>query len=151
MRLWIDGDSCPALLREFLLRSCEKRGILLYFVTVQPIRLPNSPAATLVRIAPGDQSVDGHILAQARPGEDLVLTRDIPLAEELVNKGVAVLNPGGVLYTHENVHARKLERDLKAELRQLGMLPQRGSSYSKKDLGDFANAWDRVLRSMGKG
>ena len=79
-----------------------------------------------------------------QPG-DLVITADVPLADEVLAKQGAALNPRGTLYTTENIKDHLQRRDMREELRASGMVGGGPESYGKKDLQDFANALDRYV------
>ena len=80
---------------------------------------------------------------------DRVITADIPLADEVITKGGAALNPRGMLYTKENIKDRLSRRDMMEELRSSGPLLEGVSGgpkpLDKKDVQAFANALDRFL------
>lgn len=144
-RVWVDGDSCPRELRDFLLRSADKRGFDLIFVGNRPLGIKEEGRVGVVRVAKGEGMADTYILEHIDPGTDLVVTRDIPLAAELVERGVAVLNDRGTVYEQENVHARLRERDLKAELRGQGLIQEGRRTYGPKEIRAFAAAFDRMI------
>lgn len=97
----------------------------------------------------GDQSADLYIVENAG-ADDLVITRDIPLADQLVGKDIAVLNDRGILYTPENIKERLSVRNFMYELREYGGGVERHSTFGPKEKQAFANAFDRQLRKMLK-
>jgi uncharacterized protein YaiI (UPF0178 family) len=97
---------------------------------------------------PGEGSADNRIVELARPG-DLALTRDLPLAERLVEKGVRVLDDRGRVYSKENVRELRSLRDFMVGLAENRLGMERSASYGKKELKAFADSLDRELTKMG--
>jgi hypothetical protein len=103
-----------------------------------------APDIDFVQVSSGEGSADQYILAHVEPA-DIAITRDIPLAAELVERGVIVLNDRGNVYTGENVRERLSIRDFMAELRGGGVYESSGRTYSSREVRAFANAFDREL------
>ncbi|MCX7026164.1 MAG: DUF188 domain-containing protein [Spirochaetes bacterium] len=154
MTIWVDGDSLPRDLRILLLRRQGKelspgKKITLRFVSVRP--LPDIPDELALQVESGPDAADDVILAAAVPG-DLIVTRDIPLAERVVSKGLACINDRGGVFTKTAVSERLSLRDAAAELRLLGLAPvsPKGSSRTARDVKRFADALDRTLAGLRK-
>ena len=132
-----------------VLRFSARLGIKTVFAANRPI--PGIPKETaLMEICPpGEGAADDHIAALARPG-DLVLTRDLPLAERLVEAGIAVLDDRGRIFTKENIRERRSIRDFVVGLAENGLGTERTASYGKKELNSFANSLDRELSRLMK-
>ena len=89
--------------------------------------------------------------SQAGPSRgDLVVTHDIPLAAELVAKGITALNPRGELYTAENVRQQLSMRDFMDSLRGAGVDTGGPSAYDARDARAFANQLDRLLARVAR-
>lgn len=145
MTIWADADSLPRDVRDILLRRGGAR-----FVASK--RIPGLPPEAFVLVEQGPDAADAHIEESASPG-DLVVTRDIPLAERLAERGIAVINDSGAVYTAENAAERRSLRDRMAELRNLGLAPEspRGSSRGPRETKRFADALDRTLSKLARG
>ncbi|MEI6876139.1 MAG: DUF188 domain-containing protein [Spirochaetota bacterium] len=158
MTVWADGDSLPAELR----RMIERRAAIeverartgtkaiecrLVYVASRPIRI--EAPAELILVESGADAADDRMVELSSPG-DLAITRDLPLAERLAEKGLSVLNDRGDVFTRETVKERRSLRDGAVELRALGLIPEspRRRSYGPRELKDFANAFDRELTRM---
>src|SRR5262249_46416258 len=98
MRIWIDGDACPRMVKEAVYKAALRLQIPTTLVANQPIGYPRSPLVDRVTVGKEIDAADRHIAAQATPG-DLTVTADIPLAATLVGKGVAVIDPRGTVYS----------------------------------------------------
>jgi uncharacterized protein YaiI (UPF0178 family) len=152
MQILVDADSCPREAREMLLRFSARLGIKTTFAANRPIpgiASPGLPKDTAVMelCPPGEGAADNRIAELARPG-DLVLTRDLPLAERLVDAGVLVLDDRGRVFTKENIRERRSIRDFVVGLAENGLETERTASYGKKELNAFANSLDRELSRL---
>lgn len=143
-RIWIDGDSVARPARRLVERHAGRRGYELIVVADRPIPLSDEENVSSVELESGAEAVDNHLLTHASPGE-LVVTRDIPLAEKLLERGVYVLNDRGEEFSEENIGRRKSERDMMQLLRESGAVASHGSSYGKADLKSFADSFDIFL------
>lgn len=148
--VWIDADNCVREAREFVERAACRERVRAVFVADRPIRTADSPQIEHVLVASGDQQSDTFIQERVQAG-DIVVTRDIPLAAELVEQGIVVLNDRGTVWTAENVRERLSMRDFKEEMREQGLAPKRMQRYNKRDAAQFVAALDReITRSTAK-
>ena len=100
MHILVDADACPNLIKEILFRAAERVQIPLTLVANQYLRTPPSKLIRAIQVPAGFDAADKYIVQQVQAG-DLVITADIPLAAEVVEKKALALNPGGELYTKE--------------------------------------------------
>ena len=142
MHIWVDADACPRPVKDVLFRASRRTGVPCTLVANQPMGVPSHVRTVLV--SQGFDVADHHIAEHAVPG-DLVITADIPLAAEVVDKGCLAINPRGQIYTEANVKDRLATRDLMDELRSTGMETGGPPAFSKKDIQAFANSLDRLL------
>jgi len=152
MQILVDADSCPREAREMVLRFSARLHIKTVFAANRPI--PGIPGAQNETVfmelcPPGEGAADDRIVALARPG-DLVVTRDLPLAERLVDAGILVLDDRGRTFTEEDIRERRSLRDFAVGLAENGLDMERTASYGKKELNAFANSLDRVLTRLTK-
>lgn len=144
MRIWVDADACPNVIKEILFRASERTQVPLTLVANQPTRIPTSPLIRQVQVSSGFDEADRRIVELVAPG-DLVITADIPLAAKVIEKGALALNPRGELYTEDNVRERLAMRNLMDELRGGGLITGGPAVLNQGDRQAFANALDRVL------
>jgi hypothetical protein len=150
MKLMIDGDSCPRRLRRIVERAAYRTGVSLIIAADRPIPLQEqrqSPhGVEQILAASGSGGADELLVERAGPG-DIVVTRDFPLAERLVERGAVVLDDRGGVYTGENIAARRSERDRMMELREMGIVPEeeRRGGPGEREIKAFADALDRLL------
>jgi len=142
--LWVDADACPGAIREILYRAAQRVQLPLVLVANNPPRVPPSPWISTRQVAAGYDEADKYIAAQAAAG-DLVITADIPLAAELIGKGVVVLSPRGEAFTRDNVRQRLNMRDFMETLRASGEQGGGPPPLGERDKQAFANALDRFL------
>ncbi len=144
MKIWVDADACPVVIKEILFRTAKRTKIELSLVANRPVKIPAAANISFVRVAPGLDVADNEIVKRLSPG-DLVITADIPLAAEVIDKGGYGLNPRGELYTAENVRERLSMRDFMTELRAGGMEAGGPPPLTVQDKQRFANSLDRFL------
>lgn len=144
MKIWVDADACPVVIKEILFRAAKRTRIETTLVANQFIRVPTSPYLSSIQVASGFDVADDEIVARVSVG-DLVITADIPLAAEVIEKGGHALNPRGELYTTENIKARLNMRDFMDTMRGSGIQTGGPKELSQSDRQAFANALDRLL------
>lgn len=149
MRVWIDADACPRLARDQVVKFALKRGFEVVLVAGQAVARPNFACVKLVVVPSGPDAADDHLVEHAVPGE-LVICSDIPLADRLVKKGVAALDPRGREFDERNMGDKLATRNLFADLRDLGQMGGGQAAYADKDRQAFANALDRILTRLSK-
>jgi uncharacterized protein len=149
MRIWVDADACPKVIKEILFRAAKRAQVQVTLVANQSLRTPASQHIRSVQVSSGFDVADNEIVKQVA-ADDLVITADIPLAAQVVEKGAYALNPRGELYTIENVKARLSLRDFMANLRDSGVPTGGPPPLSLSDRQAFANHLDRLLAKRGK-
>lgn len=146
LRIWVDADACPAVVKDILFRAADRCAVQVTLVANQMLRTPPSRWVNAVQVPRGFDVADAYIAEQAVAG-DLVITGDIPLAAEVLKKGAAVLNPRGERYTEATIGERLAMRDMLEELRTSGVATGGPAAFSQADRRAFGNALDRFLRT----
>jgi uncharacterized protein YaiI (UPF0178 family) len=146
-KVWVDADACPKVIKEILFRAADRAQVHLTLVANQPLSVPGSKFINSVQVAAGFDVADNLIVQEANIG-DLVVTADIPLAAELVEKGCLALNPRGELYTRENIRQRLNMRDFMDTMRGSGMVSGGPPPLSQSDRQAFANQLDSYLQRI---
>jgi len=149
MNIWVDADACPVIIKEILFKAADRTGVPLTLVANQPVHVPPSPNIRMVQVASGFDVADNEIVKRAVAG-DLVITSDIPLASEVIEKGAHALNPRGEMYTPENIKARLNMRDFMDTMRASGVHTGGPSAFSQSERNAFANQLDRFLTKHKK-
>ena len=147
MKIWVDADACPKVIREILYRAAERTSTPLVLVANQPLAVPASTFISSRTVGQGIDVADSAIIGWAEPG-DLVVTADIPLAAALVDKGVTGINPRGELYSTENVHQQLSMRNFMDALRGAGVQTGGPPAFDQRAARAFANQLDRLLAQV---
>lgn len=150
MQIWVDADACPNVIKDILFRAAVRMEMPLTLVANQPVRVPPSPYIKTMQVAAGFDEADRRIAELVQSG-DLVITADIPLAADVIEKGGHALNPRGELYTPDNIRERLTMRDFMDTLRASGVNTGGPAPLDQGDRKTFANQLDRLLRSHGGG
>ena len=146
MQIWVDADACPAAIKEILFRAAERTGTRVTLVANQYINTPRSKYVSCVQVPRGFDIADNEIVMRSEKG-DLVITSDIPLADEVISKGCLALSPRGELFTEENIKARLNIRDFMETMRSSGMHTGGPASLGSSDKHAFGNQLDRWLQN----
>lgn len=144
MKIWVDADACPAAIKEILFRAVERVEIELTLVANQPLRTPPSRFIKLLQVPPGFDIADNEIIKRVAAG-DLVITSDIPLAAQAIEKDAHAISPRGELFSKENIKARLNMRDFMDTMRASGINSGGPPALSLSDRQTFANHLDRLL------
>ncbi|RSE99806.1 YaiI/YqxD family protein [Achromobacter aegrifaciens] len=144
MHIWVDADACPAVIKDILFRAAQRWQLPLTLVANQMLYTPPSPLIRAVQVPRGFDVADAHIAERASEG-DLVITGDIPLAAQVLEKGAMALNPRGERYTPDTIRERLALRDMMEELRASGVDTGGPAAFSQADRKAFANQLDTLL------
>lgn len=144
MHIYVDADACPVLIREILFRAAKRTGITLTLVANQFIKVPESAHIRSLQVEQGFDIADNEIVRRCAAG-DLVITSDIPLAAEVIEKGGLALSSRGELFTANNIRSRLNIRDFMETMRSSGVQTGGPPPLSATDRQQFANHLDRIL------
>jgi len=144
VKIWVDTDACPVVIKEILFRASERTKIDMTLVANHSMRIPPSRYITFLHVTQGFDVADNEIVKRLDAG-DLVITGDIPLAAEVIEKGGYALNPRGEMYTTANIKQRLAMRDLMDSLRSSGVDIGGPSAMNQADRQKFANNLDSFL------
>lgn len=147
MTIWVDADACPVVIKEILYRAADRTGTATVLVANQLLRVPPSPHIRAVQVPAGFDVADNHIAQQAQPG-DIVVTADIPLAAQVVEKGALALNPRGELYTDATIREALALRNFMSELRDSGVETGGPAAFNQRDRQAFAAQLDKLLQRL---
>ena len=148
MRIWVDADACPRVIKEILFRAAERKQVQLTLVANQPVKVPPFAHIRSVQVSAGFDVADNEIVKRCNSG-DLVITSDIPLAAEAIDKGAKALSPRGELLTESNVRPRLNMRDFMDTMRSSGVHMGGPPPLSQRDRMQFANHLDAWLAKAG--
>lgn len=144
MKIWVDADACPKTIKEILFRAAIRTQTKLILVSNHALSTPASPFISKIQVIAGFDVADNRIIQNLEPG-DLVVTADIPLADEVISKAGIALNPRGELYSKANIKERLSLRNFSADLRSSGVQTGGPSALSKNEIQRFANALNLIV------
>ncbi|HEY0590047.1 MAG TPA: YaiI/YqxD family protein [Pseudoduganella sp.] len=144
MHIWVDADACPAVIKDILFRVADRTQIAVTLVANQLMRVPGSRFIRALQVPAGADAADAEIVERVSAG-DIVVTADIPLAAQVLEKGGLPLNPRGEWYTKETIAQQLTMRSFMEELRGAGVDTGGPAAFSQGDRQNFANALDREL------
>lgn len=149
MKIWVDADACPKVIKEILFRAADRWQVNVILVANQLIAVPRSAFIRAVQVPAGFDVADNEIVRLSEAG-DLVVTADIPLAAEVIAKQAIALNPRGELYSPENIRERLNMRDFMDTLRASGIESGGPPAFSLADRQAFASQLDRLMAKRPK-
>ena len=149
MKIWVDADACPNVIKDILFRAAKRTETKMILVANACITTPSSPFISTVRVEQGFDRADDYIV-QHMEAYDLVITADIPLAASVVEKQGIAINPRGEMYTENNMKQRLGIRDMMEVLRGSGVNIGGPPTFSQKEKTAFANALDKILAKSKK-
>ena len=144
MKIWVDADACPNVIKDILFRASKRRHIPITLVANQPLQQSASSLITTIQVPAGLDAADHRIVEEMEAG-DLVITADIPLAAAVIERGAYALNPRGELYTKENIRGALNMRDFMDTLRSSGVQTGGPAPLGATDRKQFADSLDRFL------
>ncbi len=144
MRIWVDADACPQVIKEILYRAADRVQVLTTLVANSALRIPPSDFIRTVRVSQGSDVADHRIVQEVEPG-DLVVTADMPLAAAVIARGAHALDPRGELYSEDNVRERLAIRNLMQDLRATGTLIDGPAPFGPRERRLFADHLDHLL------
>ena len=144
MNIWVDADACPNVIKEILFRLADRAKVMVTLVANQTLSIPESNYIRAMQVMQGFDVADDEIVKRAEQG-DIVITSDIPLADECITKGCFVLSPRGEQFTKETIKAKLTMRDFLDTLRGSGEQSGGPPPFSQTDRREFANQIDRLV------
>ncbi|ETT03332.1 hypothetical protein EC835_103184 [Providencia alcalifaciens] len=149
MVIWVDADACPKVIKEVLYRAADREKVQITFVANQRLSVPPSMFLKTLQVPAGFDVADNEIVLRAQAG-DLVITADIPLAAEVMEKGAVALNPRGERYSEATIRERLTIRDFMDTMRASGVQTGGPASLNQRDRQQFANELDKWLLQRRK-
>ena len=147
MKLYIDADALPNMLKPILLRAIDKQQIDTFVVSNKKVTIGNSQYITYIIVDAGADVADNHIIELVKEN-DLVITADIPLADRTISKNANAIDHRGELYTKDNIKQYLVIRDLMQSIRDSGELTKGPKPFGQKDVQNFANQFNKFLQKM---
>lgn len=147
MNIWVDADACPVVIKEILFRAAKRTKVNITLVANQSLKVPASEYIHFIQVSAGFDEADNEIVKRVEAG-DLVVSSDIPLASDVIDKGGLVLSPRGEMYTKDNIKARLNMRDFMETMRASGADTGGPPAMHHRDRQAFANKLDQILAKI---
>jgi uncharacterized protein YaiI (UPF0178 family) len=144
MKIYVDADAFPKVLKQIVFRNAERRSLEVIFVANTYIKVPINPLFKSMVVPGGHDVADDRIVELMGPG-DLVITADIPLADRVVSQNGFAADPRGQMYTEANIKETLAMRNLFTQLREAGEISGGSPAFNKRNIADFTNLLDRFL------
>lgn len=144
MKIWVDADACPNVIKNILFKAAERTQIPCILVANQKIQTPPSSFISSRQVSQGFDVADDYIVQNIEAG-DLAITADIPLAAEIIDKEAIAINPRGEIYNKENIKQRLAMRDFMDQMRGAGIQSGGPATFNQQDRMAFANSLDKLL------
>jgi len=144
MKIWVDADACPVVIKDILYKAAQRTKVLVTLVANRTMSIPKSQYIKSLQVKQGFDVADNEIVKRANKG-DLVITSDIPLAAEVIENGSFALNPRGEMYSTDNIRAKLNMRDFMDTMRSSGIQTGGPPPLSQRDRQAFANHLDTLL------
>jgi len=149
MKIWVDADACPNIIKNVIYKVAKRRKINVILVANQFMRIPESDLFDFMKVGDGFNEADEKIV-ELIDKTDLVITADIPMASDVIEKGAVALNPRGEMYTTDNIRARLSMRDFMDTLRMGGTITGGPPPLDQNNVQNFTNALDKFLTQAEK-
>lgn len=146
IKVWIDADSFPTLLKSFILEYAEKNYLEIIFVANKPIKSDKHNFKMI--LAENTKDSADNIIFENITEKDIAITRDILLAERLVQKNIKTINDRGTYFSKENIKKKVEERNYDFNLAQLGFSGSKEKNYGMKELKKFRECFEKTLKKI---
>ena len=144
MKLFIDGDAFPNLLKPIIHKAIERLSIPTIVIANKKITVGKSSHIQYIIVDQGADEADHLIVEMAEEG-DLVITADIPLADRIISQDAHAIDHRGELYSRENIKQYLAMRDLMESIRENGEITGGPKPFGTKDAHAFANQLNAFL------
>ncbi|SHO80785.1 Protein of unknown function DUF188 [hydrothermal vent metagenome] len=147
MKLYIDGDALPNILKPILLKAIDRLNLNTFVVSNKRISVGSSKNINYIIVDRGADEADNHIVEMLKEG-DLVITADIPLADRVISQNAHAIDHRGELYSKDNIKQYLAIRNLMESIRESGEITKGPKPFSTKDAQEFANTLNGFLQSL---
>lgn len=145
--IWIDGDSCPTLVREFVFKYATNRTLPVKFVSNKKKLFGDNSQFEVTVESTGKDATDNYILENAKSG-DLIITKDVPFAARAIEKNISVMNDRGTLFTKDNIAQKLSDRNFDLSLSEIGFKSPRAKNYGKTEFGKFVPVFEKEMKHL---
>lgn len=141
--IFVDGDACPVKDETYVVAT--RYGVRVALVANSRIAVPDGFGVEMVVVDRGPDAADDWIVENLQPG-DVVVTADLPLAARCLDAGARVLGTTGRLFNEDSIGGLLATRDLKAQLREAGVMTGGPRPISERDRSRFLSRLDQLVQ-----
>jgi uncharacterized protein YaiI (UPF0178 family) len=147
MKIIVDADACPVVIKEILFKAANRTGITLLLIANHAMKIPPGDNIQFVQVPAGFDIADDEIVERTHPN-DLIITSDIPLAADVIAKDGLVLSPRGEVLDKQNIKGRLTTRNFMDTMRASGVQTGGPPPMSQRERKEFAGHLDRFLANI---
>jgi len=144
LTIWIDADACPNMVKEVVYKAARRTESRVRLVANRYQRIPANPLFSLDVVDQSFDAADQFILERLSKA-DLVVTADVPFADEIIRKDCFALSPRGEEFNKKNIGDKLASRNLFSELRGGNLIQGGPPPLADRDKRQFADTFDRML------
>ena len=150
VHVWVDADSCPRSVRDYIVKKATDLSVAVSFVANRAVPVDEEllinkkSSFEMITCENTPGAADDYIASRAENG-DMIVTRDIPLAAKLTERGLCVLNDRGTCYTKESAKKKLADRNFNMQLAAAGLTGNKKNVYGKKEFALFAACFDKEI------
>jgi uncharacterized protein YaiI (UPF0178 family) len=141
--IFIDGDACPV--KDEVYAVAARIGLAVVVVANQRINVPQDLGVEMVVVEEGPDAADDWIAEEIR-ANDVVITADIPLAARCLEVGAYALGTNGREFTPDSIGGALATREIKASIRETGVMTGGPAPMTARVRSRFANELDRIVQ-----
>ncbi|MDM5338989.1 DUF188 domain-containing protein [Fictibacillus enclensis] len=147
VKVWVDGDACPAPIKKAIIEHCREIGVQVFFVISYAHYTDPAPGVEWVLVDSNREEVDLYVMNHSVKG-DIAVTQDFGLASILVPKGVVTFHPRGFIYQEEEMEKILFERYISGKQRRAGKRTKGPSKFRESDLERFSEQFQKLLSNI---
>ncbi len=140
--IFVDGDACPV--KDEIYAVASRLGLAVIVVANQRINVPHDLGVEMIVVEAGPDAADDWIAEEIQPA-DVVVTADIPLAARCLEVGALALGTSGREFTAESIGGALATREIKAQVRETGVMTGGPAPLTNRDRSRFSNQLDQIV------
>jgi len=143
--IYVDADACSV--KEEVFRVAMRHNLQVYLVSNSRLNIVVNKNVHKIQVESDPDAADNWISEHIEIG-DIVVTEDILLADRCLKKGVSSVSPKGKIFNDDNIGTAKAMRDLRAYLRETGVVQSYNAIFSMRDRAHFLQALEEMIQSI---
>ena len=141
--IYVDADACPV--KDEVIKVAARHGLAVVFVANTGLRPSRDPLVKMITVSGKFDAADDWIVENSMPN-DIGITADMPLAAQLVAKGVHTLSHAGKVFNEANIGMALGMRNLNQELRESQIISGHNRSFTARDRSNFLQTLEGAVQ-----